>query len=139
MTYSIVVFKGSEVTIEELLTESDAPTEDDYYDADCYETFVNCEYARVQVTHSDTEEVIFDDVVTVPNASPVDATADAVQPRRFVREVGWRTQEYESDSPDLILRMLSIGDTEFLSLDTDGMEFIQSWDGRSNEIWGVTD
>lgn len=99
---------------------------------DIYDTYVCVDEARVIVEDSDGN-VVYDDIPTAPTLEKTrDARVDYNE-KTVLHEIGWRTQVYESESLPQFVNV-NFGNFTALCLDTDEMEFNESWDGRWEEI-----
>ena len=103
---------------------------------DIYETYVCVDEARV-IVEDDKGNVVFDDQPTDSNVTEVDATQDYTD-KTVLHEIGWRTQSYESETLPTYL-WVDFGKFKALCLNTEEMEFSESWDGRYEEILLVND
>ena len=141
MTYSITVCKyGYELTVINMPDEFELTEELDISDVeeegDCVETYVCVDEARVVVTDMESGEEVFDDFITEDTVSDThDATVDYT-PKTVLHEVGWRTQTYESETLPTY-RKVNFGEFTAVCLNTDNMEFCESWDGRWQELLPV--
>ena len=99
---------------------------------DIYDTYVCVDEARVIVEDSDGN-VVYDDIPTAPTLEKTrDARVDYNE-KTVLHEIGWRTQVYESESLPQFVNV-NFGNFTALCLDTDEMEFNESFDGRYEEI-----
>ena len=99
---------------------------------DIYDTYVCVDEARV-IVEDDNGNVVYDDIPTAPTLEKTrDARVDYNE-KTVLHEIGWRTQVYESESLPQFVNV-NFGNFTALCLDTDEMEFNESFDGRYEEI-----
>ena len=141
MTYTITVCKyGYELMVVNMpddytLTE-DVERDDVDELGDIIDCYVCVDEARVIVEDADGK-VVYDDQPDGITARTVDATQDYTD-KTVLHEIGWRTQVYESENLPTY-QSVNFGKFNALCLNTDEMEFSESWDGRYEEILLVND
>lgn len=144
MTYTITVCKyGYELMVvnmpEDYTLTEDVERDDVDELGDIIDCYVCVDEARV-IVEDDKGNVVFDDQ---PQGIPdrylkeVDATQDYTD-KTVLHEIGWRTQTYESETLPTYL-WVDFGKFKALCLNTEEMEFSESWDGRYEEILLVND
>ena len=141
MTYTITVCKyGYELMVvnmpEDYTLSEDVERDDVDELGDIIDCYVCVDEARV-IVEDDKGNVVFDDQPTDSNVTEVDATQDYTD-KTVLHEIGWRTQVYESENLPTYL-WVDFGKFKSLCLNTEEMEFNESWDGRYEEILLVND
>ena len=141
MTYTITVCKyGYEIMVvnmpEDYTLTEDVERDDVDELGDIIDCYVCVDEARV-IVEDDKGNVVFDDQPTDSNVTEVDATQDYTD-KTVLHEIGWRTQTYESETLPTYL-WVDCGKFKALCLNTEEMEFSESWDGRYEEILLVND
>ena len=94
---------------------------------DCY-----CVVDDAFITVTDEDGNVVYEGVPTDAAGEIDATQD-YDGKTVLHEVGWRTQEFESDTMPTFNKV-DFGGFSSLCMDTGDMEFDCSWDGRYEEI-----
>ncbi len=134
-TYTLMLIKGGEVTIEHLIGPSQY---DDEIDDACYDV----RDARFYLIAPDGEELEID--TTDYDDLPVTEAAVTLNKDQYVRYVCWRTTEWTITSPT----PLTADDVKLVPKDFAGdiyvdwdievpgveQEFISAWDGKYSEI-----
>lgn len=94
---------------------------------DCY-----CVVDDAYVTVQDEDNNIVYEGTPTDSDKTIDATEDYNE-KTVLHEIGWRTQTFWSDDLPKYVNV-NFGNFTSLCLDTEDMEFDNSWDGRYEEI-----